>query len=613
MEPERKPISLLRDKKLIDELWGTIGFHRPMASFWYNYVLLIIVALPILLLNTWLIPKFILPYPSAVGYNSLVVTYFATFFSMMDMGTGAACERFVAQYSEINPRKALKYVQFFVWFQMFTGSAQILMISIFCFKYLIYTDLNYALWFFLIYSTTQFPGMLNSFTYSIRGFQRYDKANLVEIVQNVFFEIFTQIVFIYLGRYIGSLFPMYGELFGATVGFIIGKYVDDFMALGLASYYLKNILKPYNISLSEAIIPKFGREEIVNSLTFGFKTIGGVLFAEFCDFIVLMLMTEWLSGYVYILGYLQLAKSIASVATIRYNYQSLISESFNNGKKKLTEHTITEFFRNWWFITFFLALEIGMLVPPVLTHFGGEYAGAARILPLYLVARIMVTPPNMGTDILNGCNKPGYRSWGLVVEKITKLICIYIFLSPEGLVTIIGPQYLVSLYILHDIPPYIAITIFQFYFVHKKCVPMKVNIWKTFVAGTLASVPLIPVNLLIISLINMSTASGSTVLPLIIFGVAILCVFLVFPPLLFFFYGLFGGMDEDFLRDFKNCSIISGPSKYIVYFLFMAGRAGWRLSPFKNHFKDDRSEADREIEELMALVEQQKGLPSQEV
>ena len=595
--------SLNSDSTDSEMLWKTIGFHRPMASLWYNYILMFIVALPMVILGTWLLPNYILPYPSAMGFHSLTVTYFALFFSLMDMGTGPSCERFVAQYSEINPRKALKYIQFFVWFQMFTGTVQITFVAFFCFNFLIYTDLNYAMWFFLIYSTTQFPGMLGSYKFGLRGFQRFDKANIVEIVQTVVFEVFTQIVFIILGRYMGSLNPMYGGLFGATVGFIVGRYVDDFFALILSAYYLKNILKDFHISLWETIIPGFTKQEMKESLEFGFKLIWGIIFAEFGDFLTLLLMTQWLPGYIYILGYLELSKSIANIIGTRYNYQPMISEAYNNGKKKLTEYTIASNFQNWWYLSFFLTVEIAILIPPILFRLGGEYAAVARILPLYIIPRLAVILPVMGDEILRGCNRPEYRTWGLVSEKVTKIICVFLFLSPNGLVSIFGQYYLIELFILHEVPPYLVITFVEFYLIHKKCVLVKISVWQTFGAGTLASIPLIPFNLLIIDGFNRVWESSTSILyPLILVGIFVLCMFIFFPPIMMFFYGLFGGWDHESLEDFRKCALISGPSKFIVLFIYRFAARGYALCPIKERFKVDREAANLELAELITLA-----------
>ncbi len=209
----------------------------------------------------------------------------------------------------------------------------------------------------------------------------------------------------------------------------------------------------------------------------------------------------------------------------------------------------------------------------------------------------------MGAEILQGCNRPEYRTYGLVAEKITKLICIVIFLSPNGLVSIFGQRYLIELFIIHEIPPYLVITFVEFYFVHKKCVPLKISMWQTFVAGSLASIPLIPVNLLLISIFNhVWESSSDIIIPLILVGVFVVCIFLFFPPIMMFFYGLFGGWDRESLEDFRKCALISGPSKFITLFIYKAAAKGYAICPIKERFKVDRSEANRELAELIVLV-----------
>jgi hypothetical protein len=399
---------------------------------------------------------------------------------------------------------------------------------------------------------------------------------------------------------------MYGELFGATVGFIIGRYVDDFLALGFAAYFLKNILKDFKITLKETIMPTFTKEEAKECLEFGYKLVGGVILSEIGEFITLLLMVQWLPGYIYILGFLELAKSVASIVGTRYNYQPMISEAYNNGKKKLAEFCITSNFQNWWYLSFFLTVQIAILFPAVLLKLGGEYAAAARIIPLYILPRLLITIPVMGDEVLRGCNRPEYRSFGLFTEKFTKIVCVFLFLSPWGLVNIFGQEYLIELFILHEVPPYIVIGFVEFYLVHKKCVPVKINIWQTFIAGTLASLPLIPINLLMVAGFNyVWEISSSLVFPIILVIIFVACIFLIFPNIMMFFYGFFGGWDKEGLIDFENCAKISGPSKLITTFVYRSARAGYEKSPLKEKFKPDRTDADREIQELIELTKYQ--------
>lgn len=590
-------------KDIVQIGWREIGLHRSIASFWYQFVLLLLIAAPAIIMYGFVLPNYILPYPEAMGYNSLTTTYFALFFSIMNVATQPACERFVAQYAEINPKKAIKYVSFFIYFQMFTGLIQITAITFFCFTYIVHTSLAYAMWFFLLYSTTQFPGMLGAYNSALKGYQRFDRSNIVDLIQGVIFENFTQVVFILIGRWWGSLDPAVGELMGATMGFIIGKYLDDFIAMMLSVWFLGKILKPYNIKVRETLIPSFGKEEIKDSLIYGVKLLGATIISDATEYITLVMVIAWLPNYITILGYISLAKTIADVVGLRYNFSSLMSEAYNNGKKKLTQYVISRYIQHWWYLSFFLSLTISILAPKVLTFFGGEWGKAAWIIPIYVLPRLMVAPPCMGADILQACDKPMYRTYGIVSEKVTKMITVFLFLSPYGLLRILGQGAVIYLYILHDIPAYIVITITEFWFVHKKITPLKVNWWQTFGAGTLCIIPILPIDYALLGIIEyLYYTSETLVIPLIFTGISFISMLFLIPMLLFFFYGLLGGLDDISLEEFKKAAVLSGPSRFIITAFVRFAEKGHKISPLKNRFATPHKEAYKEIDELMAMV-----------
>ncbi|MHA1791077.1 MAG: hypothetical protein ACTSVI_00445 [Promethearchaeota archaeon] len=585
------------------DYWKVIGIHRPITSFWFNYIFMLIAAIPALIIYSWLLPSVILPFPSAMGYQSLVVNFFGLFFSIMDLATGPACERYIAQHAEINPRLALKYLQFFIWFQSFTGLIQVTGIALFCFFFVVKTNLGYAMWFFLTYSLTQYPGMLGSFNSTLRGYQRFDKANIVDLVQGAVFENITQLVFIMIGRYIGATHPELGELYGATIGFIIGRYIDDFVAMMLSGYFLSKILQPYGIKLREAFYPNFGRKVAKESLIYGMKLLGSTVISALTEYITLVMMITWLPNYIFIIGIVEVARSIAGLVGTKYNYSSLISESYNNGKKELAKYSITQYWNSWWYLGFFLALEITLMFPPVFEKLGGNFAFAATIIPIYIPPRLFITPAVMGADVCRAVDKPEFRTYGIISEKITKMITVFFFLSPWGLRNIFGETSLLVLYILHDIPAYIVISFVEFGLVHKYCLPIKINWWQTFGAGTLASLPVIPLNLMLTHVLNTFwvLTSGSIEVTLIIVIFGLLALFFLFPVIVFFFYGFFGGFDSRSLKHFGNAVTLCGPSKFIVNVFYKSAKKGFSLSPIKDKFRTPWEKADIEAKELMNL------------
>ena len=126
---------------------------------------------------------------------------------------------------------------------MFTGLIQITIISIFAILIIPYTDMSYAVWFFLIYLMIQWPGTIGIFQVALSGFQQFDKANILFVVQNFAVQVLTAIVFIFIGRWYGAQNPEIGELMGATIGFIFGMYLDDLIGMLLGLKFFKKTLE----------------------------------------------------------------------------------------------------------------------------------------------------------------------------------------------------------------------------------------------------------------------------------------------------------------------------------------------------------------------------------
>jgi len=294
------------------------------------------------------------------------------------------------------------------------------------------------------------------------------------------------------------------------------------------------------------------------------------------------------------MGYLEIAKTVASAVNLKYDFTAFMSQAYNNNKKKLAQYITTSYIKHWWYIAFFVTLEISFLVPPVLKILGGEYGNAAWIIPIYVFPRLLVMPPVIGAELLQACHRPEFRTFGIFVEKVTKMLTVFLFLNPKGLLQWVGIENIIILYILHDIPAYIAIAIAEFYLINKYCVPVRINYWQTFVAGTGASLPLIPINLVILHFLNIIAASGNIVWILMYVAGAFLLFFFLFPGIMFFFYGLIGGWDEASLKTIQKAAEISGPSRFLVSIFARWTTRGHALCPWRNRVTLPAQDAERE-------------------
>ncbi len=596
----RQNASELEERGDVAFLWKKVGYHRPLASFWWMYSLILVLALPGLLIIGYVIPQIILPFPSALGFSSLTTQFFGLFFTVMDVATAPAVERFVAEYSVKDPRQALKYIQFFIWFQMFTGLVQVTAVAVYC-LYFMPRQLEYAIWFFIIYSTTQYPGWLASFNGSLIGFQQFDKANRVSVLQSVLIQSATQIGFIMLGRWIGMQVPAIGELMGATMGYIAGTYVDDFVAMVLSAYYFSKVIAPFGIKLRDAFVPSFNKKIARECLTFGGKLLFAHVFDTAINFAILWMVISWLPNYAIITGLYAIADGIARVITVSFTITPAISESFNNGKKNLTNYIIESQWKNWFLLATFLTVEVAMFIPPVLNAAGGNYAAAASMIPILLVSRFFVFPINFGSDIVQGCDKPEYRTLALLFEQTMRFFSYLFFISPFGFLSVVGDSYAFFAYLIADLPAYLTKLVVQWLLVQKKTIKTRITSpYQTFIAPVLTVSCIIPLNILLTNTFNALYVQyfPDLLIPLVVAASFLLLILFAFPILVYLVYGAIGGWDDHSLRQFRNAMLISGPSRPFVNILFKVTSWAHGKSPLANRFPILHEDAEREAMEL---------------
>src|SRR6056297_2510036 len=133
-----------------DAVWHEIGFVRPLGGMLYNIMLVLGGSIFGIGFSIWLLPNVIYPFPSAMGWESMTKSLFAFYFAVADVGLGTAIQRFIGEQNIKNPKKSIQYLQFFIYFQMFTGLIQITIMAFWVLYGANDSDLAYASWFFLL-------------------------------------------------------------------------------------------------------------------------------------------------------------------------------------------------------------------------------------------------------------------------------------------------------------------------------------------------------------------------------------------------------------------------------------------------------------------------------
>lgn len=596
--------------------WERIGFHRPLGQFFWNYILLLFMAVIALLFFSVVIPNFLLPFPEVFGFYGIVTAMFNLLFVVLNAGTSDVVTRYVSEHSVSNPRMCLEYIRFFVWFQMISGLCQVTGIAIFS-LYFMPLNLEYMKWMFIIYATIQYPGMLGVYSGCLNGFQRFDKTNLLSILSQAIIQPGVLVFFVLLCREIGAATPAYGEMMGALIGYVIGNYLDDFITFSVSARMFRPVLEKIGFRLRDTLVPRVSREVARNSIVFGTKIMASGMLYEAVHFMANLMIIAWLPHYGTIIGIYGIAKGVCDIALIQLPMTPVLSEAYNHQKHAMFAYGVSFQLKYIGLIVGFLSIEIGMILPVVLYNIiGGNYTIAAYIIPVLLPIRTTAIWCRFIDQVQIGASKPNYFVATRVVEQVTRLLAHLLLLHPRLIPSIVPSAVELSflggramaipvffiLYSFCDLPGIIAKITFGFWITRRKILQpvgkeLRFPWWQMFGAMALVFVIMIAVNGGLVSGFLAIKEFGNIAM----YAVAVLYLFIMLfgsPFLIFLLYSLFGGWDDYGLSIVKDAIALSGPSRRYITLLYRVSAWGHARSPWKNRFPIPHADAAREIAEL---------------
>ncbi len=593
------------------------GFHRVIGGHYYGFVLDIFAIILGLLVISVVIPMFF-PYPEIMGYTRVVQSLFGFMFGLFDMGMAgtqgnmsSSMIRFISQYAHVDTRRAFKYVQFFVFWQAWTGIIQVSIVSIYVLTVLIHTDLAHLVWFMVGYGVIQWPGFLQVFESSLDGFQDFGKKSLVAWMRDLVFQNGTQIALILIGRAWGIANPAIGELMGITIFYVISLYSADFLGVlfgGFLFFRLK-LIKDAGLRFRDLFGFDYKRDKPIIIQCFGF--IGRMwLFGQLLGFVGL-LMQVWtislLGAYGAWYGILSAMSSLSALsaraAPMVSKTMSPVSEAFNNKKKELAKWYLHNAWKWMGSQTFMVAIPLMLLLPGALNNLvtlipGLEnYSQAVVVMPLLLLKNAFQAPGRLGGEILIATHQPN------------KVIILDYVMAPIGWFTLwltLGVFQLgwVSLVLSEFIPSLIRITL-SLIWVQRSVLRTNYRTiaWQALVAPALAAIPYSLIMLQFLWFWDFWSSILTTwgLIILVIAGVFILFEMFLWSPL----YALFGGWDDNTLRELQRATNkkYAGPSTRILRGIIKITTRFCKITPLHGRFPiSGYEDAMRESEELRLLT-----------
>ena len=583
-EEEQKRIEEAKEleKKLeegidLSDDWEVIGIHRQLGGFLKTLFLSLFLVIPQLLISNFVMPQILQPYPQAAGWYYYAYNTFQIAWLLFDFGTSYALAKYFSQYRVKNPEKAIHYIQIFVWWQLFTGLAQVSIFAVLGSFIFPLTSLAHMSWVFITFSLVQYPGFFLVFMYSFQGMQKADYQLILYVMWEVVWLLVGQLVFCPLGILWGAANPIFGEALGAGIGYSIARYFDYWVTF----LFSIRLFKKRGFSPKTCFRIDFNRAEFKETMKFGSRIAFGESFVQIGYFIQLILTSAYIANYSNELGYFSLATNIGMIIQIVTLWgQSLLgaySESRAHDKKKLTKLYIYQAFRWGNFFAFFLISVLFATGGKFLVGAAGEdYGGpAVRFLPLILIFHSFGIYSWLVDSILLGTGKTHFAALVWIIEQTIRAIFMFIL--------IIWLKDMAAVMLAY-IPAVLTKDIVAWLIVRYKITDYKIHPFTSFVSPILAAVINYCVLFFFGEFIWMIDMGDKLVNTAILFIIGIF----LFMYLYAFLDGLLGGYDSNTLKELeKAADMVEGRLGALPKMLYKSARLGAKYSPLHDKFKID--------------------------
>jgi O-antigen/teichoic acid export membrane protein len=547
--------------------WEELGFHRPLSGFLLAFVSQLVLMIPLITYQAVILPVYILPSAQALGIWGRVTQIFTVLWVLFDVGTSTAFVKFFSQYRVHEPQKAVKYVQFYVWWQALTGAFQVAWITAVASGILPQSSMALYAWVVILHTVIQIPGFLSVFRNVLSAWQRFDYAQTLDIAVTMFFPMFTQSVIVVLMVIWGRNHPTFGSASGGLLGLPMAAYLNELFAflLGLRLY------KRLGYNARVLFMAHFDRDTIRTALGFGVYEMLGSLAYGAGQAVEIIVTTVYLVNYNEIWGNWQLALSLAVsygvLLALTSNVLPSVSEAFSNARKTLSQYYASMSYKWGGLITgFYCAALLAVADRFILGASGVQFQRAAMYVIPLVIYYAMGFPCWTNDVVTLAANRPYIKTLMTLGEQIVRVVLVLLMIGKLQIYALVA-AYMVALMLKN---------IIGFLVNHRFNFRQRIFVWQTFVAPMLAGV----VHYFIIRYVTGLLWKNNAGTSMLIFIVGVVLSF----PLYSFFYGIFGGWDNNTLEDFHRAVRISSYAKPITWLFWKTSALGARISPLHGRF-----------------------------
>lgn len=585
-----------------EDLWETVGMHRMLSGFFYKIVFTIFHIIMGIVTALVLFP-IMFPFPETKGYYDTATSLFGAIFIAFDLGTANMMNRYIGENGTKDPKKMIHYLQYFIWYQAFSGLVQVTLISIWALYVPIESFLHFT-WIFLLYSTVQYPAFQGVFRHALEALQQFHKSSWIGFLEGDIFQASMEIGMVILFRYTLGARVEFGILLAISIGLVLGKYLDDFIVMLFGMKMFSQVMSKFGIRVRDCFRHDFNAHLVKDVFIFGIKTgFPGAI----SGFVGLLILSWWLTvpQYTTFIALLSVGQSIVNfIQNLKLDLGGSIAESYMNGKKALASYYIGQVWRFdaviqilFYVIIFAVQLVLG----DALVYIGLDYYLLSIPFIMPIMMRRFINPyVELPGIILTSSDKPniamGFGFMGLGLGTLNWYLFLVVFKLPQTY----GSAVLFWLMPAGDIFVTIIMAVISYTYIHKKMLKLKIPLWQAFGApGIMAGLVCLAAYLSYLFIyIPMKAAYGAIVAMIPLAG--IFCIAL---PIFLWIPGtvLLGAWDDGSVNSFEKASKIAGIARFIIGPMYAGMKWAVPRSKLHGRFKMDDTDAMREAEELMAL------------
>lgn len=547
--------------------WEEIGFHRPLGGFMLAFMLGLVLFIPLIIYQNLILPVYILPSAQALGIWGRVTQFFNFLWLLFDMGTSAAFVKFFAQYRVKEPARAIQFGQVYIWWQALSGAFQVALIIAVAGTFLPQTVYALYTWSVIIHTFIQIPGFFQVMRFSLKAWQRFDYAQILDVGYALVFPILAQPLIVTLLVIWGRSHPVFGSAMGGLLGLGLAAYATEALTFILGIWLYRRL--GYNTRL--LFLAHFDWATIKASFRFGvFEMIGSVAWALGQAMEVVVTQTR-LVNYTEVWGNWILAQNFVFafnvVTTLYDNVMPSISEAISHSRAALSQYYAAMSYKWGGFISAFIgSVMLATADRFILGASGPEFVRASVYAVPLIIWGAVQYPSWVGDNVQLGANRPYLKATLVAGEQSIRILLAFILVA----------RYQINALIIAYFAGLLAKDVVAYFINDRLCFRQRFFFWQSLGAPLLAG----SAHFLLVRWVTGLVWRGDQITSVLIFLIGLLFSY----PFFAFFYGLFGGWDDPTLDELHQAADLSSFMRPLAHLFWAASQLGARFSPLHGRF-----------------------------